>query len=486
MKFPSPEFDTAVAALCHGTISDEALPELHELLRADSNAQDEYLWRTEVHSELVSGQLESRYLSAHEAADDKIVPFPASARFETQAARRCFPWPIVAVAALALIVLGGAWLFFHGSMASTPQPIAVARLAGLQDSRWMVSENHMRVGDAIHAGQRIELSSGSAEVRFNSGASMKVLGPAILEPLTNNSAFLLLGQVQIVAETPESKGFVLQTPTSDFLDIGTAFIATVTPDGLSRVDVSEGEVHVLLDGMDFSPRLRAGETLYIEPGERQIMTRIEQGKETADFLFPTIEPPSREDYADQAFGRANIRVVQGKLRKRAGPSRSGPVAVLLDGAGQSRQDFPEESVFFEERSRVRDGGGSWGSFLVDLGQPISVTKINSYSWHKNELRKEHRRAIQRFTLYGFSGDQLPDMTFAPDHTGWTRIARVNTDEFFEVDAPLDRPAQQACSVTAARGEIGHFRYLLWEVHCGTFFGEFDVYGEPSQSSLASK
>ncbi len=54
MKFPSPEYDNAVAAACHGTIGDERLSELHELLRTDADARDEYLWRVEVHGELAS------------------------------------------------------------------------------------------------------------------------------------------------------------------------------------------------------------------------------------------------------------------------------------------------------------------------------------------------------------------------------------------------------------------------------------------------
>ena len=58
------------------------------------------------------------------------------------------------------------------------------------------------------------------------------------------------------------------------------------------------------------------------------------------------------------------------------------------------------------------------------------------------------------------------------------IARVNTDRFFEVHEPLERPAQQACSIAAARGEIGRFRYLLWVTEGHTFFGEFDVFGSP--------
>ena len=79
---------------------------------------------------------------------------------------------------------------------------------------------------------------------------------------------------------------------------------------------------------------------------------------------------------------------------------------------------------------------------------------------------------------------MPDMTRPPRRAGWTRIARVNTDEYFHVAEPLERPSQQACSITAARGEIGRFRYLLWVVHGGTFFGEFDVFGSPYTHSTS--
>ena len=63
-------------------------------------------------------------------------------------------------------------------------------------------------------------------------------------------------------------------------------------------------------------------------------------------------------------------------------------------------------------------------------------------------------------------------------SAWTRITRVNSDQFFKVNERLDRPAQQACSITAASGNLGRFRYLLWHTKGSTFFGEFDVYGAP--------
>jgi hypothetical protein len=471
VKFPSSEFDNAVAELCHGTIDDETLADMHGLLCTDLRARDEYLWRVEVHGQLASGKLGFRHLSEYDEVDANAKVLPTSDSIATKVEQMRHLSTGLAAAILILIVLGGGLWVWRALQTSPVKPEYVAKYVELQDCRWMVSTTHVRPGDRIHIGQRIELSSGSAEVKFDSGALMTVLGPSILEPLSDNSVFLLQGQARLVATSPDSKGFTLQTPTSKFVDIGTAFTAKVTPDGLSRLDVSEGEVHVVLEGAESSPRLRAGEALYIEPDERRIMTRIESGDGTASFRFPTIEPPSSEDYADQAFGHASIRVLQGQLDNRPGPNHSGSAAVLLDGRGQPHQDAPIESAFFDY--------SSGGSFLVDLGQAISVTKINSHSWHQNRRLEELRhRARQRFTLYGFSGDQLPDTELSPQRAGWTQIARVNTDIFFEVDEPLDRPSQQACSITAAHGDVGRFRYLLWVVQGGTFFSEFDVFGAP--------
>ena len=221
----------------------------------------------------------------------------------------------------------------------------------------------------------------------------------------------------------------------------------MAPDGLSRLEVTEGEVDVLLDGVKKPKRLKQGETLFVEPGERKIITLIEPGDGTADFRFPTIEPPSAEDYADQSSGNATIHVADGVLRTQA--AASGPASVLLDGKGQPQQGA------------------------------ISITKINSYSWHQHDLVKEHReRALQIFTLYGYAGEELPDLSLSPEKSGWTRIARVNSEQFFNVNERLDRPAQQASSITADEGDVGKYRYLLWVTKRNTFYGEFDVFGAP--------
>ena len=198
----------------------------------------------------------------------------------------------------------------------------------------------------------------------------------------------------------------------------------------------------------------------------KILTRIESGDGTENFRFPTISSPSKEDMADQSKGGARITVPQGKLRtlRSSTPNPS----VLIDGRGQTKQDSPRESLFFEN--------GRYGSLLMDLGRAVSIRKINSYSWHQHNRIPEHNdRAQQKFTLFGWPDKELPNLEIPARESGWVRIARVNSEQFFHVKQLDNRPSQQACSIFASKGEIGEYRYLLLEVNGPTFFGEIDVY-----------
>lgn len=377
------------------------------------------------------------------------------------------PWAAMVAVLIMGLLLG---IQFRQQSAELTDPPPVARFGVLSHCRWTDPAVQVRSGDALGSGRRIELSSGKAEVLFNTGASMQLRGPAIVELRSGHGIFLALGQVHVVAGTPESKGFTVETPSSTFIDIGTAFSATVSPDGLSRLKVSQGEVDAIADRGDNPRRVGKGETLYVEPGERKIQSLLEPGDGTPAFRFPTIAPPGSVDYADRASGKASIRAVRGQLSTPA-RGKGAPLSVLLDGAAQSRQDAPGESAFFV--------GTDGGSFLLDLGEPVSITKINSYSWHQHPRFEEHRRrAQQQFTLYGYAGDKVPDLSLSPGQAGWTCIARVNSDEFFQVQEELDRPAQQACSIMASRGEIGRYRYLLWELRRNIFLGEIDVFAKP--------
>ena len=413
-------------------------------------------------------------LSAEEAEPARVVPMAEAGRCGSRAKRG--DWTLVGLAAAASIA---ALVYLRGPQPSSGAPEIVASFVELRDCRWVSVDASAQPGDAISRGQRLELSSGSAVVRFASGAWVTLIGPCIFDATSGNGAFLTLGQIKARADTHAAKGFTVSTRTARVVDVGTEFVAAAAPDGQSRVDVTSGEVYVLLDGVKAPHRLREGDAFSVEAGRAQVMVRIERGDGTAAFRFPTIEPPSDRDYADRTGGRASIRVARGALRT-ASSIPSGPAELLLDGRGQSAQDSPAESVFLDNNAS--------GALLLDLGQSVSITKINTYSWHQDRTPENRVRAVQKFTLYGYDGDAPPSTEGNFDEAGWMQVARVNSDDFFRVMQPVDRPAQQACSITAAQRAIGRYRFLLWAVeptHAinplhlnNTFYAEFDVYAEP--------
>lgn len=380
-------------------------------------------------------------------------------------------------ASLLIMAAFAGWQAFVTPEALPPEALpTVARVLELKNERWVNPESALHVGDRLSSGQRVEISAGQARIEFDSGAVVTLIGPAIFEPTSTNSAYLLIGQMRAKAETPQSTGFAVRTRTACFVDIGTEFGATASTDGHSRIDVLTGAVDVHFKGVDLPQHLQIGDAMSVEPGAPLIIARVETGDDTPAFRFPTIEPPTDRDYADQAFGRATIQCVGGKFYKSSGPTK-----VLLNGKGQSIADAPGESVFFESDEP--------GYLQVDLGKTVAVQKINTYSWHCNKLDPDDRsRAVQKFFLYGFAGDEPPATTGSLTDNGWVLLARVNTDENLGVFLPQLRPAQQASSVTAARGDIGRYRYLLWKVLPSqnlyrprldnTFYGEIDVYAKP--------
>ena len=372
-------------------------------------------------------------------------------------------WAIAAAIALSFLLL--AQLLNHPWTDKNRQE--VARFGKIKNCRWTNQAEIPLSGDPVMEGQRIEISSGKVELLYHNGARMELTGPCIIKTISDKETFLTMGTVDVVADSAESQGFMVRSPTSTFEDLGTAFSASVAPDGLSRLEVSDGQVNLIVEHDHKHQLLGAGQTMLVEPGERKILTRIESGDESRDFRFPTIVPPSNQDYADILQGFASASVGRGLLRSR--PNWTVNPNSILDGSGQTNQDSPRESVFFE--NDVKNG-----SLLIDLGKAISIAKINSYSWHQhNSIPQHNDRAQQKFTLFGWPDQELPDLEIPATESGWVRIARVNSEHFFHVKQLDNRPSQQACSIFASKGEIGDYRYLLLEVNGPTFFGEIDVY-----------
>lgn len=498
MNHPSPEFDDAVAAALHGTADAAQLEAVARLVATDAAALDHYIRLADLHAALLASPdrgLAAATLGGFEPATSAaavIIDQGVVDRGRRADRPGALGWAIACgvVAMIGLIAL----LATGGSRAPRPPAAVVAHLGDFLAVEWVRSDADAQPGDPVRAGDRIELAAGSLKIDFTSGASVRLTAPAIFEAESALAATLTMGRASITAATPESKGFTIYTRTGRIVDLGTEFTAEALPDGRCHVSVASGEVRFHLANSDVSHLLRAGGMIDVQPGRRQVVTRIERGDESAAFVFPSIEPPSADDLADASRGRARIHCVRGQLYENpAKQVKSAAPEILLDGKGQSGPDSPAESLYF--------AAGEEGGLVLDLGAEVALTKINLYSWHRcldpgfpAAVRESHReRAAQHYTIYGRAGDpaEETDLVTAARQAGagWTLIARVNSDRHFGL-VGSQRPAQQASSVTSAHGPLGRFRYLMFVIepitgidddgelrNFGTFCGEIDVYGE---------
>lgn len=111
MNYPSLEFDTALAGLCHGTATDAEVGEFHAALRESESAQDAYLWYVELHSHLAS-----LARSPATIAERLVVKQVQAANRNQSVARRTSPLTWVAASAIVLVLFGvTGWMLWHSA-----------------------------------------------------------------------------------------------------------------------------------------------------------------------------------------------------------------------------------------------------------------------------------------------------------------------------------------------------------------------------------
>ena len=244
IAFPSPEFDEAVGAVCHGPASDEQMRALNELLRTDSAARDEYILRVEVHSRLASEP--DLFASVGVEASSPVFPdiTPLPARPHSRLA-----WTISLAACFALIA-AGLWVFRPETPTErTPTSKAVALLNKTVAAQWHKAGQIPQLGAPLEPGL-LQLESGLAQIVFYSGARVVVEGPAEVQIVTQDRISCRLGR--LTADVPaQARGFRVETPHSTVTDLGTSF----------ALDVKERqtELHVFKGAVKLQPGRNATE-----------------------------------------------------------------------------------------------------------------------------------------------------------------------------------------------------------------------------------
>jgi hypothetical protein len=187
---------------------------------------------------------------------------------------------------------------------------------------------------------------------------------------------------------------------------------------------------------------------------------------TKDFKFSRVPPPSKGDAATNA----KRLLVDGEMDQNGAT-----LSALTDGLLPTDEDEPGANFFF-------DAGTSGGSFRFDLGQVMTVTQINSYSWHPNT------RGPQVYSVYGSDGtaaafNPAPKGGVDPSAAGWTWIASVDTRP-----GTADMGGQYGVSMSSSTGTLGRFQYLLFvcavtetdDDYGNTFYSEIDVIAKASE------
>ncbi|MES2659587.1 MAG: basic secretory protein-like protein [Verrucomicrobiota bacterium] len=189
--------------------------------------------------------------------------------------------------------------------------------------------------------------------------------------------------------------------------------------------------------------------------------RVEINFSEADkgFKLDSVPPPASNDAATAA----TFTLVDGQR-----DGNGGELTALHDGKIPSEADEPTRNFFFQN-------GSNGGRIEVDLGKPVSIKSIQTYSWHARS------RGPQVYKLYAATGSEkgfkdAPKRDADPRASGWKPIAKVDTRR-------KGTGGQHAVSISDARtASLGEFRYLLFDIEkpseadgqSNTFFSEIDV------------
>lgn len=172
-------------------------------------------------------------------------------------------WPPIRRAAALLMVAAvtgaatmGVWLLIATPAGPQGKAAAGVPLATVTQTRFLQAaegERVLEVGQSVEAGS-ISLAGGAVELTLRNGVVVVFEGPGRIDIAGELSATLHDGNV-VVRMPKGMSGFVVRTPTTDVLDLGTEFAVSIGAGKTTDVQVYDGAVIASAGGRAEATRL---------------------------------------------------------------------------------------------------------------------------------------------------------------------------------------------------------------------------------------
>jgi ferric-dicitrate binding protein FerR (iron transport regulator) len=295
MNEPTVELRDLCAAAAEDRLTDAQTRRLEELVLGSPAALRFYTSFLHQHAALTWSAADPVPLSGEAAAVE-----PASRRRSSRTG-----WVAGFVGLAASVVLAVGWFASTGA-AAVAKPVAT--LTAAKACKWDGGTLPTEEGARLTAG-KLRLAEGVAKITFDTGAEVRLEGPAELQIVSPGRCVLASGRV-VAKVPPPAIGFVVDTPSAELTDFGTEFGVNVRDGRAAEVQVFDGVVDARDRTTGKVERMRTGKNLrFSADGVASFDPNAEPPAPAASFAAPG----SRVVTLTSATGAGKDRYVQPKF-----------------------------------------------------------------------------------------------------------------------------------------------------------------------------
>lgn len=330
-----------------GQLSEAKIRELGELIDSDHELCREFaeqgyfhaqLYHIILGNELLDNNNDSNIFEGEEVTSEKtgtfLPPFDLGdsgkgifASFSTNHTfLRSFSW--IGISLLGCMAIGFACLLFVGGENDAPNNGSVAESEYAESEyvaklRWLSSANGSDDSGSQTSGsimlvkdETLRIQNEDVQIQFGCGALVTLHGPAVFRIVSEKLARLEYGSLEAKVP-PQAIGFLIDTPATRVIDLGTEFAVTVAANGNTNINVLNGEVEAepyrpLLTGDELRHKLFEGDSLRLSPPVSKSF-RVDFDTPDALDAFDIVRPDPAMCLLDPAKGLLTLKTQMGSI-----------------------------------------------------------------------------------------------------------------------------------------------------------------------------